>query len=408
MSITGKKIAVIGGGVSGLAAGAVAALRGAQVTIFERSSGPSSAGNGTGLQISPNGVRVLKALGWPDRWALPFEKARTLRMKHGPSGKTLASLDLRSRTGDANYMLVRRSDLVASLAQCAQDHGASLITNTPADVTFDQDRFRVVTDGQSAPNDFEIVIAADGIHSMLRQRHLPGGVAASATGQLAWRALTPVSAVTEELQEELLEGPCLFVGPGMHLVTYLVPDGTMINVVAVAPNSARDTNFSQVGQPDSRDHRFVERFSGWCDAARSVLENSTETDVRDLFRGSVPASLFHANLVAIGDAAHPLLPHLAQGASAALEDAWTLIALLARERNHHVAFAAYDRARRARVHRLQRASERSGRIYRLRNPLVRLPLHLGLRAARPVMPFVLRHWYGWVHDHDVVEQYREG
>ena len=247
MSITGKKIAVIGGGVSGLAAGAVAALRGAQVTIFERSSGPSSAGNGTGLQISPNGVRVLKALGWPDRWALPFEKARTLRMKHGPSGKTLASLDLRSRTGDANYMLVRRSDLVASLAQCAQDHGASLITNTPADVTFDQDRFRVVTDGQSAPNDFEIVIAADGIHSMLRQRHLPGGVAASATGQLAWRALTPVSAVTEELQEELLEGPCLFVGPGMHLVTYLVPDGTMINVVAVAPNSARDTNFSQVG-----------------------------------------------------------------------------------------------------------------------------------------------------------------
>ncbi len=402
MNLDGMNIAVIGGGVGGLAAGAAASTRGARVRVFEKTLRRTESGGGTGIQISPNGTRVLRALGSIDGISLPSIPARSLSLKNGPSGKEITRLGIHARHDDARYLLVRRSDLVAFLADCAEKHGATLLAGTHADISFRDGRFGILADAHPLPGDFDVVVASDGIHSSIRQRHLPGGRPTTESGQRAWRALASMSSVSERLRSELSEGPCLFTGPGKHLVVYVVPNGPMINITAITRGPGRNGNPTRRARPD---HDLIELralFSGWCDPVVSLLDRIQPPEVRELYRCPVPAALSRANLVAIGDAAHPMLPHLAQGASAALEDAWTLVEALANARTLPAAFTAYERRRRSRVVRLQRASERSGRIYQLKNPFLRLPVHLGLHAAKPLLPVLLRQWYGWIHDHDVV------
>ncbi len=403
MNLDGVRIAVVGGGVGGLAAGAAAAQKGAWVTIFETTPGHLESGSGLGIQISPNGTRVLRAIGCSLEFSARSMHARSLSLKDGLTGRGIARLDIQARHDDARYCLARRSDLVASLADCARRHGATLLAGTRADVSLRGDRFEVLTDAHLAvPDDFGIVIAADGIHSEIRQKHLDGGKPATDSGQRAWRALTPTSSASERMRSDLSGGPCLFAGPGMHLVAYLVPGGPMINVVAITRNTDRMGNPANRSQPEQDRKELRTLFSGWCDSVVSVLDTIHEPETRDLHHGPAPAAWSRANLVAIGDAAHPMLPHLAQGASAGLEDAWTLIEALARARSLPAALATYERVRRSRIVRLQRASERSGRIYQARSPAVRLPVHFGLHAAGRLLPSALRYWYGWIHDHDVV------
>ena len=402
MNLDGINIAVIGGGVGGLAAGAAASTRGARVTVFEKKPRRTESGGGTGIQISPNGTRVLRELGSIDGTSLPSIPARSLSLKHGPSGKAITRLDIHARQDDSRYLLVRRSNLVAFLADCAEKRGAKLLAGTPADVSFRDDRFGILADAHPLPGGFDVVVASDGIHSSIRQRHLPGGRPATESGQRAWRALASMSSVPGRLRSELSEGPCLFTGPGKHLVAYVVPGGPMINITAITGGSGRNGGPTGGTRPEHDRIELRALYSGWCDSVGSLLDGIQPPEVRELYRCPVPAALSRANLVAIGDAAHPMLPHLAQGASAALEDAWTLVEALANAQTLPAAFTAYERRRRSRVVRLQRASERSGRIYQLKNPFLRLPVHLGLRAARPLLPVLLRQWYGWVHDHDVV------
>ncbi|MCY4137347.1 MAG: NAD(P)/FAD-dependent oxidoreductase [Rhodobacteraceae bacterium] len=402
MTLDGMNIAVIGGGVGGLAAGAAASTRGARVTVFEKTPRRTESGGGSGIQISPNGTRVLRALGSIDRTSLPSMPARLLSLKHGPSGREIARLDIHARHDDARYLLVRRSDLVAFLADRAEKRGATLLTGTRADVSFRDGRFEILADAHPLPGDFDVVVASDGIQSSIRQRHLPGGRLATETGQRAWRALASISSASERLRSELSEGPCLFTGPGKHLVVYVVPGGPMINITAITRGCGRNGKPASRTRPEHDQIELRALYAGWCDSVVSLLDGIQPPEVRELYRCPVPAALSRANLVAIGDAAHPMLPHLAQGASAALEDAWTLVEALANAQTCPAAFTAYERRRRSRVVRLQSASERSGWIYQLKNPFLRLPVHLGLRAAKPLLPVLLRQWYGWVHDHDVV------
>ncbi len=403
MNLDGMNIAVIGGGVGGLAAGAAASTKGARVTVFEKSPRRlAESGGGTGIQISPNGTRVLRALGSTDGTSLPSIPARSLSLKHGPSGKAITRLDIHARHDDARYLLVRRSDLVAFLADCAEKRGATLRTGTRADVAFRDGRFEILADARQLPGGFDVVVASDGIHSSIRQGYLPGGRPTTESGQRAWRALASMASVSGRLQSELSEGPCLFTGPGKHLVVYVVPGGPMVNITAITGGSSRNGNPAGRTRPEHDRTELHALYSGWCDSVVSLLDGIQPPEVRELYRCPVPAALARANLVAIGDAAHPMLPHLAQGASAALEDAWTLVEALANARTLPAAFAAYERRRRPRVVRLQRASEKSGRIYQLKSPFLRLPVHLGLHAAKPLLPVLLRQWYGWIHDHDVV------
>lgn len=394
MPLADTRIAVIGGGIGGLATAAFASRSGARVTVFEKSSGT----DGAGIQISSNGSRLLGRLGAEVGQDPPSISATTLTVRTHRSGQRLARLAL-ARSADAPYLLLRRRDLIAFLSRSAQMHGAVLVPGCFATPERRDGRF-CLRAGRDGPKDFDIIIAADGRRSKSREHVLGCGENNDfVSDQRVWRALVPFEAVPAAFRGDMEAGPCLFAGPGCHVVAYALPGGDTVNLVAVVRNGRRITGNADPGG-------FGAAFLGWCPDIVSLLDLIPASDAGDLHKHSPLPNWSRDNLVLLGDAAHPMMPHLAQGASAALEDAWTLVELFSRISSVENAAQTYERFRKPRTARLQRASEASGRLYQLASPPLRLAFQFGLAAVSRLAPFALRWWYGWIHDHDAAAALR--
>ncbi len=240
-----------------------------------------------------------------------------------------------------------------------------------------------VEDGPRARIDGEptgFVVGADGLHSIVRPV-LNGSAAPRFTGQTAWRATVPGEAPPEARID---------MGPGRHLVRYPLP-GRRVNLVGVIerPDWAEE-GWQVAGDPEA----FRAAFAGF-PAARAHLAAVTAAHLWGLFRHPVAERWHGTSLAILGDAAHPTLPFLAQGANLALEDAWTLAAALARGD-----LAAWQAARRRRTVRAIDAATANARNYHLAGP-ARLAAHAGLRALAAVAPGLLARRFDWLYGHDV-------
>ncbi len=392
MGLRGRRIAIVGGGVGGLATAAAAGKAGAAVTVFERAGMIGE--SGAGIQISPNGTRVLGALGLDGGGELPACRAHTLTLRDFADGRVLARLPVAGPVA-APYLLVRRSDLILFLANAARDAGTEFHLGDAAVLRETRGAFDVMA-GEGPARSFDVIVAADGLNSGVRRTFLGGSILAR-SGQRAWRASVSGDAIPADLRADIDAGPCLFVGPGGHVVAYRLPGNGTVNVVAVSGSGAAEPDRS-----DDRDTSFGV-FEGWHAGVTAILSEARDPWSSDLRVHPVLPSWSRGNLVLLGDAAHPMLPHLAQGASAALEDAWTLAAMLCRHGTHARALRAYERLRKPRATRLQRASAANGRFYQLRQPMLRTAAHAVLAVAQRLFPGAVRWRYRWVHDHDATE-----
>jgi salicylate hydroxylase len=239
----------------------------------------------------------------------------------------------------------------------------------------------------------DLIIGADGLHSVMRPALQDGPLTAPFfTGQVAWRALIPCTQAQPPQAQ-------VFMGPGRHLVSYPLRGGTMRNIVAVEERK----EWAQEGwnHPDDPNH-LRQAFAGFGGPVPDWLAQVDKLFLWGLFRHKV-ATHWHKGACAIlGDAAHPTLPFMAQGANMALEDAYVLARELARGQTMSAGLAAYQAARRNRVIRVVEAANRNARNYHLRPPLAPLA-HLALRLSGKVMPDAPLRQFGWIYDHDVTE-----
>ncbi len=366
-------VTIVGAGIAGLACALALARRGARVRVLERA--PALAPVGAGIQISPNGVRVLDALGL----AAPLRAAslgnRAVILARGPSGRRVVRMDL----DETAYRLVHRADLIELLAGAARDAGVEIAFGQPVATLADGAPARI--DGRPAG----FVIGADGIRSVVRPV-LNGSAEPRFTGQTAWRAVIEGAAPPVARVD---------MGPGRHLVRYPLPGGR-INLVGVV-EEARWTaeGWHQPGEPAD----FRTAFAGF-PAAAEDLGAVAEAHLWGLFRHPVAAVWHGRSLAIIGDAAHPTLPFLAQGANLALEDAWTLAAALASGPPDAGALAAWQAARRPRVTRAIAAAEANARAYHLRGPVAAIA-GLGLGGIGRIAPNLLPRRFDWLYGHDV-------
>lgn len=378
MTLMGKTVLILGGGIGGLAAAVALHDRGAGVTLLEQAGGFHEVG--AGIQISPNGARVLSALGVdPER-----VQARAVNLRNA-SGRTVLRLDL-PQTG-AGFYLVHRADCVAALA--ARATGIVTRFNTQA-VAIDPTAGSVtLSNGDSLAAD--LVVGADGLHSVLRGA-LNGHSKPFFTGQVAWRALIP-GKPTDPAETEV------FMGPRRHLVSYPLRDGTMRNLIAVEERKV----WAEEGwtHPDSPEN-LRRAFAGFGGPVPGWLDQVTQVYLWGLFRHEVAATWFGDRAVLLGDAAHPTLPFMAQGANLALEDAFTLARELDRAPDLSTGLAAYQSVRRARVVRVVEAANRNARNYHLRAPIAPLA-HLALRLSQRFVPNAPLRQFGWIYDHDVTQ-----
>jgi len=396
MAVSGREIAVVGAGIGGLAAALALAQRGARVTVFE--AAPALGEVGAGVQVGPNSVAVLESLGLRDAAKAVASLPEAIELRDGLTGRRVARLPLgtacAARYGRP-YWQFHRADLLGLLARGAAEAGVALrVGAAVARVADTSDGLRLdLGNGRAAAA--EVVIAADGVRSGLRRSVFGAGEPRFA-GHVAWRGLVPAARLPPEL---FPPAACVSMGPGRHLVTYPLRGGTLWNFVAVEARAA----WVAEGWTAPDDPEALRRaFAGWSPAVTTLLGAVEETFLWGLFDHAPLPAWVRGRVALLGDACHPMLPFLAQGAAMALEDAWVLAASLAAAPDLGAGLRAYEDRRKPRATRVQRAAARNGRLYHLGAPGLRDAAHLGLRAASALAPGALLGRFDWLYGANVV------
>ena len=392
MSIAGHQVTVIGAGVAGLAVSLALARHGAEVTVLEQADAIREVG--AGLQISPNAACVLQALGLGEALNAASLRAQAVELRDGRNNKQVLRLDLARLRPHQGYHFLHRADLINILANAARAAGVQIkLLQQIETVDLSGPRPLIVT-SQGAEYTPALLIGADGLHSKTRAA-LNGKVAPFFTRNVAWRTLIPCEPDAAPVAE-------IHMGAGRHLVSYPLRGGRLRNIVAVEERNAWvSESWSLRDDASSMRQAFADfspRVQGWLAQAQDVY-------LWGLFRHPVAKTwskiLSKGAAVILGDAAHPTLPFLAQGAAMALEDAWLLADRLANLPLIE-ALTNYQTQREPRCTRIVAAANGNARAYHL-SGLQRTIAHAGLRVGNIIAPNLALRRFDWLYDCDVTK-----
>jgi salicylate hydroxylase len=337
MNASSPGVIVVGGGIGGLSAALALARQGLRVRVLERAREFGEVG--AGIQIAPNCTRLLHEYGLLTEATTLGVLPDSIVMRDALDGSELTRLDLaalRRRYGFP-YMVIHRSDLHGIfLRGCAQE-GVELLTsqlvtsyeNTPAGA-------RVVLAG-GGTQDADVVIAADGLHSVARQQLI--GDATVNSAYVAYRAALPIDQVLGNgiARTDVV----VYIGPRCHFVQYPLRGGEMLNQVAVFQSPKARDGREDWGTPDELDAAF----EAACENVRKGIPLMWRDRWWRMYDRDPITSWVHGRVALLGDAAHPPLQYMAQGAIMAIEDGWVLGQHVARGAGWDAALAAYQAVR---------------------------------------------------------------
>jgi 3-hydroxybenzoate 6-monooxygenase len=352
------EVLVAGGGIGGLTAALALARKGQRVRVLERSH--EFAELGAGLQMAPNASRVLARLGVLDRVIEVGVPPRRLVFRSAVTGRDLAAIDVgerfRRRYGGP-YVVLHRSDLLDILVGACTAAGVTLSPDSEVVTVTDRGDAVDVTCADGTSHRGRAVIVADGLHSRLRKLFSDDEPVCS--GFAAYRGTVDVTQMT---RHPGLDDVVAWIGPGLHLVQYPLRAGTLYNQVAVFRSRRYEAGEPDWGGPDELDSAFA----GCCDRVREALSSLWRDRYWPMYDRPPMDNWARGRVALLGDAAHPMLQYLAQGACQAIEDADALAGALARQAGPDgvpAALAAYVRARAPQAMRVQRTARLWGDVW---------------------------------------------
>jgi salicylate hydroxylase len=358
------EIAIIGGGIGGLAAAAFLRRAGLRATVYEQASRLGEVG--AGVVVAPNAARLLRVLG-----VLPVLEERAVPLEVGwefrrwQDGRVLSAEDLATKCarlyGERTYT-AHRADLLEAVGRAVPGEDVRLGKRCVGldSVSSDGDGERHLLrfdDGETTVAD--VVIGADGIHSTVRAA-LTEPAPATYSGLCAFRALVPAGQAPEFARRP---AHTLWLGPDHHLVHYPISAGKLVNLVAFAPAGGYTT---ESWTATATVEEFLVEFDGW-DARLTGLIRAAGTPGRWALLDRAPLTRWSTGtMTLLGDAAHPMFPFFAQGAAQAIEDAAVLArCLAARPGDPAAALARYEELRIPRTTRLQEVSHARAHVNHL-------------------------------------------
>lgn len=358
-------VIVAGAGIGGLTAALALARNGFRVSVLEQSERLEE--TGAGIQLSPNATRTLIGLGLGERLRPVAVAPAALRVINATSGREIVRLplgDAAERRYGAPYWVIHRGDLQgALLAAITRRLEVTLkLGQRVEDFVTHLNGITVSARGRTGVTDERgiALIGADGLWSGVRRRigydELP-----RFTGHAAWRSLVPAHEVAPEFREPFV---CLWLGHEAHLVHYPVKAGKVINIVVIAAESWNAPGWSE---PASRAD-LMTRLSAeaWALPARALVGLPDAWLKWALYDRQAIGRWSRGPVGLLGDAAHPMLPYLAQGAAMAIEDAAVVAQCMARQPDDPAAaLQAYGVMRRTRTGKAQRLAARNGIRYHL-------------------------------------------
>jgi salicylate hydroxylase len=379
------RVVVIGGGIGGLFAANALVARGFQVSVYEQA--PNLGEIGAGVFLTPNSVRQLQRVNLGQAVEKFGARVGSGSQYLRDNGAPIAPVQVTDSAGWNAAFGMHRADLVEILA-----------TALPKDVVhtghrctaYEQaDDVAKVSFANGAVAEGDVVIAADGIHSALRHEVTPPSHPVF-SGSVAYRGVIPHDRIPNWPTDSWL----MWLGKGKHFLTFPVRAGQLINYVGFVPaDDEMKESWSLPGDPDV----LRREFAGWDPRIESLLGQVSATFRWTLYDREPLPTWSRGRLTLLGDAAHPMLPHLGQGANQAIEDGMALATILAGASLKTVATAllAYEGLRRERVGSIQRGARENGLRYDSANP------DLGVRDAQIAAHAAFRRR---LYDHDVVPE----
>jgi salicylate hydroxylase len=378
---------IAGGGIGGLALALALARRNRHSVVLERQLQFETAG--AGIQIGPNGVRALQALGLAEALRPFAGQPQAIVVHDGSTSRVLNRLPLGdwiARRHGAPYWVVHRSDLHRVLLDAvASDTRITLRAGFDLASASQNGTHAAATDRSGATVTGKALVGADGLWSAVR-RFLPGMPAPVFAGATATRAVIPA----EEAGPLAIPAVGLWLSAHAHVVHYPVRGGQDIAVVVIARESWQGRDWD--AEADATALRA--QVASFHPTLTDVLGSVATWRKWALYTLAPLPAWSSGRIALLGDAAHPMLPYLAQGGATALEDALVLAHCFGSIPDVPGAFAGYASLRQPRVRRIQAASVRQGRIYRLSQPLS-FARDLGLRLCPGA---VLMSRLDWIYD----------
>ncbi|RMA59932.1 salicylate hydroxylase [Acidovorax sp. 100] len=357
-STTKPKILVAGGGIGGLTAALSLLKRGFPVQVYEQAKQLGEVG--AGLQLSANTNRVLFALGLRTQLEAVVSRPSGKQLRLWDSGESWDYFDLGTVSEHkfgAPYFTVYRPDLMNILASAveAASPGTINLGKRIKNVSHDADVAQLeFEDGTSASGD--LVVGADGVHSVIRSQIFGDGEPVY-SGNMAWRGVMRMDQLPAKLQQAT---SVLWVGPGAHIVTYPIRRNELLNFVGVVEKAEwTSESWSQQGSHEE----LHEDFSKWHSHVHALIDQ-IETPFKWSLRGRKPLQRWSTGRITLlGDACHPTLPFLAQGAAMSIEDGYVLARALDEKSDIGAALQAYDGARIERANKIVSKAEENGKRF---------------------------------------------
>ena len=353
MGVSRPNIAIVGGGIGGLFAANALIAQEFQVSVYEQA--PALGEVGAGVFLTPNSVRQLERVGLGpavEKWGARVGPGSRY-FRH--DGSPIAPVQVTDSSGWNATFGMHRADLVELLAEALPDN----VVHTGHRCTgFEQrDDVARVSFSNGAIAEADVIVAADGIHSELRPYVFPPSNPVF-SGSVAYRGVLPLERIPDWPTDSWL----MWLGKGKHFLTFPVRAGQLVNYVGFVPaDQQMKESWSSPGDPNV----LRREFAGWDPRIESLLQQVEMTFRWALYDREPLPTWTRGRLTLLGDAAHPMLPHLGQGANQSIEDGMALATILARADRTTVraALTAYERLRRERVAQVQRGARENGMRY---------------------------------------------
>lgn len=390
-------VIIAGAGIGGLTAALALLQRGFDVDVYEQAEELREVG--AGIQLAANGTRVLIDLGLEEQLRPLVCEAAAKQVRVWNSGLTRKLFDLGAdsvKRFGAPYWMVHRGDLHRVLRHAVLALKPNAIHVNARCVGFQETQSEIdllLANGQSVRGD--VLIGADGVHSVLRAQMFQSPKA-QFTGLMAWRGLAPVEKLCEELRSPVGTN---WVGPGGHVITYPIRANTLLNFVGLVENAEwTSESWTEAGTKEE----CAADFAGWHPLVHEVIQQF-DIPFRWALVGRQPLPQWtQGRVTLLGDACHPTLPFLAQGAIMAIEDGVILARCLQKHADApEVGLSTYEGLRKERTTAIVRGS--FANLDRFHNAALADPVRAAEHLDREWKPEEVRQRYDWLFEYDATQ-----
>lgn len=388
-------IIVCGAGIGGLTSALCLAKQGFKVTVVEQARQISEVG--AGIQLGPNAMRVMRYLGLEEYIIKQGFLPQALQMRNGTDGSLIAQLKLKPELKmpwNGHYVNIHRADLIRILLAAAHaTTSISIKLNTVVSAYLHNNKQAAIVTAADDKLEADLIIGADGIHSKIRES-MHGKSTARYTGHRAWRLTLPTAQLGPYAPPETA---CVWFGDNKHAVTYRLANGEISNFVGVVESDSwAQESWSYQGKKADAMHDF----EGWDPIITQIVAKADNHFQWALMDRPVLQEWVDGPVALLGDACHPMLPFMAQGAAMAIEDAMVLSRCL-HKLETDFALQRYQQLRRSRTEKVWQLANKNAALYHQHgtfSSLQKLKLGFGSRLLPNVA--VAASQFNWLYGYD--------